>query len=72
MSDDEDLVVLICPPGASGAPISYGTVAWEAYREEGPGAGRGRWLVRVPREVARHFCGGVAGFTPLDPGLRLN
>jgi hypothetical protein len=64
----QGLVTLICPPGAETAPISHGALAWEAYRESGPG--RGRWLVDVPGEVAHFLCWN-GGFAPLDPTLKL-
>jgi hypothetical protein len=44
-----DWFTLIVPVGAELAPISHGSVGYEAYREHAHG---GRWLVDVPREVA--------------------
>jgi hypothetical protein len=51
----EDTVILVCPPGAADAAISEGDTAYWAYRENthDPHA---RWLVEVPREVARRLC----------------
>ena len=60
-----DYVVLICPPGAEAAPISHGPVSYQAFPEE-PGNAHSRWLVRVPRFAAYHFCR-VGGFVPRDP-----
>jgi hypothetical protein len=64
-----DEVVLICPPGAQDGEISHGDRCWEPWKEdiENP---HSRWRVRVPREVAYHFCR-VGGFVPLDPNLHL-
>jgi hypothetical protein len=66
MSASDDLVTLVCPPGAELAPISHGDGAFTPWREHGD---HGIWLVRVPREVARHFCwnGGFRVFEPPDP-----
>jgi hypothetical protein len=61
-----DLVVLVCPAGAETAPVSQGSVGYQAYPET-PGDPRTRWLVQVPRYVAVHFCR-VGGFVPLEAG----
>jgi len=59
--DREQVITLICPPGAESAPISHGDRAFEPYRENGR---TGRWLVDVPPEAALHFCWN-AGFLRL-------
>jgi hypothetical protein len=60
----DDMVVLICPPGAESGKISHGDREFVPYRENIHNP-RSRWLVRVPAgEVAYHFCR-VGGFTPL-------
>jgi hypothetical protein len=64
MAEDGDWVVLVCPPGAADAPISEGDKAYWAYREDHLNE-HSRWLVRVPRNVARHLCWN-AGFYVLS------
>ena len=44
--------------GAELAPISEGTVGYEAFHHHAAGC----WLVAVPEPAAGHFCAGVAGF----------
>jgi hypothetical protein len=55
---EDGLVVLVCPSGAEQAPISEGTVGYEAFHHHAAGC----WLVAVPEPAAGHFCAGVAGF----------
>jgi hypothetical protein len=62
----DDLIVLVCPSGAEQAPISEGTVGYEAFHHHASG----HWLVAVPEEAARHFCGGVGGFYRAPPELQ--
>ena len=62
----DDWMILVCPAGAETAPISHGTTAYEAYRED-IHSPHSRWLVAVPRYVAVHLCR-VGGFAPLDAG----
>ncbi|HEY3909261.1 MAG TPA: hypothetical protein VGM07_05160 [Stellaceae bacterium] len=50
----EELVTLVCPPGAADAPISHGDRAFEPFREGGDR--HGRWLVDVTAEAAIYFC----------------
>jgi hypothetical protein len=45
-------VTLVCPPGAEGGAISHGGQSFEAWHDHR----LNRWLVRVPFEVAHHFC----------------
>jgi hypothetical protein len=59
----EALVTLLCPPGAADAPISHGTVGYEAYRGRLPDGER-CWLVDVPAEVAQSLI--RAGFKLLN------
>jgi hypothetical protein len=60
---DAPIVALVCPAGSTDAPISHDELAFVPYREHGR---RGRWLVAVPVEIARHLCGGGCGFAPVD------
>jgi hypothetical protein len=61
----DDLVTLVCPPGAEGAVISHGAVGHRAYLAD-PRDPHSRRLVDVPREAALHLCRN-GGFTLLDP-----
>jgi hypothetical protein len=49
-----DSVTLVCPPGASDAPISHSTTNYRAYLAD-PGDPESDWLVDVPPEVADHL-----------------
>jgi hypothetical protein len=60
----DELVILVCPPGAQDGKISHGDVAYEPYREDIDNP-RSRWLVRVPRAAAIHFCR-TGGFSLLE------
>jgi hypothetical protein len=57
-------MTLVVPPGALGFPISYGTQAYQPYREDHTNPS-GRWLIDMPPDVARHFIG-VGGFIVAD------
>jgi hypothetical protein len=61
---DADTVILVCPPGAQDGAISFGTECFVPFREniDDP---HSRWLVKVSREAARHFCWN-AGFRVLE------
>jgi hypothetical protein len=68
VSPAEDFVTLACPPGAEGGKISHGEAEYVPYREDHTDP-HSRWLVAVPREAARYFCGN-GGFKLLAPGGR--
>jgi hypothetical protein len=65
-ADPDGWVTLVCPLGAENGKISHGAVAYEPYREdiENP---RSRWLVKVPKFAAIHFCR-VGGFVLIEAG----
>jgi predicted phosphoadenosine phosphosulfate sulfurtransferase len=62
---DDGFVTLICPPGAEQGAISQGATSWEPWHDHASG----KWLVRVPSEVARHFTWN-AGFYLAPPELQ--
>jgi hypothetical protein len=50
-------MILVCPPGASDAPISHGAEAYPPYRAytDRDHPLNGMWLVDVPPEVGQHL-----------------
>lgn len=59
----DELVTLICPPGAADAPMSHGAVGYRAYLADHRDP-QSVWLVDVPREAAPYFL--KAGFRLFD------
>jgi hypothetical protein len=51
----DDMIVLICPRGAENGAISHGDREFTPWRENIHDP-HSKWLVAVPKELARFFC----------------
>jgi hypothetical protein len=59
MTDEPDMVVLYCPPGAETASVSVEGASYQAFRE---GGDTGAWVVRVRRRHVHYLTERGAGF----------